>query len=80
MQIRHESSRKEVAQMNTEELRENFLIETLFAPNQLAWVYSHYDRVLTGGAMPVNSTVTLETHDALKANYFWNVASWVSSM
>ena len=70
MQIRHESSRKETAQMNTEELRENFLIETLFTPNQIEWVYSHYDRVLTGGAMPLESTITLQTHDALKANYF----------
>ena len=70
MQIRHESSRKEVAQMNTEELRENFLIETLFAPDQITWVYSHYDRVLAGGVMPVQSAVTLETHDALKANFF----------
>lgn len=70
MQIRHESSRKEVAQMNTEELRENFLIETLFMPNEIEWVYSHYDRVLTGGVMPVQSVVSLETHDALKANFF----------
>ena len=70
MQIRHESSRKEVAQMSTEELRENFLIETLFTPNQIQWVYSHYDRVLSGGAMPVEATLTLETNDALKANYF----------
>lgn len=70
MQIRHESSRKETAQMNTEVLRENFLIETLFTPNQIEWVYSHYDRVLTGGAMPLERTITLQTHDALKAAYF----------
>ncbi|MFN8349607.1 MAG: 5-dehydro-4-deoxy-D-glucuronate isomerase [Spirosomataceae bacterium] len=70
MQIRHEVSRKETAQMNTEELRENFLIETLFVPNRIEWVYSHYDRVLTGGAMPVGKPVTLETYEALKADFF----------
>lgn len=70
MHIRHESSRKETAQMTTEELREHFLIETLFTPDRIHWVYSHYDRVLTGGAMPLEGPITLETHDALKANHF----------
>ena len=70
MQIRHESSRKEAAQMNTEELRQNFLIETLFLPNRITWVYSHYDRVVTGGAMPSEGPILLETHEALKADYF----------
>ncbi|WP_028667545.1 5-dehydro-4-deoxy-D-glucuronate isomerase [Runella zeae] len=70
MQIRHESSRKETAQMNTEELRENFLIESLFVSNKIEWVYTHYDRVLAGGAMPTTTSVSLDTHDALKAEYF----------
>ena len=49
MQIRFESSRKEVSQMDTATLRENFLIENIFQNDQINFVYTHYDRVMIGG-------------------------------
>lgn len=70
MQIRFESSRKEVSQMNTEALRENFLIENIFENGKIHFVYSHYDRVMIGGAIPTDTPIRLETYDALKADYF----------
>jgi 4-deoxy-L-threo-5-hexosulose-uronate ketol-isomerase len=33
-------------------------------------LYTHYDRVIIGGVMPVQKTITLPTQDALKADYF----------
>jgi 4-deoxy-L-threo-5-hexosulose-uronate ketol-isomerase len=70
MQIRFESSRREVSQMNTAALRENFLIENIFEDGKIHFVYSHYDRVMIGGAVPTNAPIRLESYDALKADYF----------
>lgn len=70
MEVRFESSRKETAGMNTAELRRNFLVEQLMVDDQLKLVYSHYDRVIIGGAKPRNSSLTLETHPGLRADYF----------
>ncbi len=70
MEIRHACSRKETASMNTKELRENYLIETLFKENQVELVYSHYDRMVTGGVMPQEEVVELPNTEGLKANYF----------
>jgi 4-deoxy-L-threo-5-hexosulose-uronate ketol-isomerase len=70
MEVRFQNSAKETAQMNTSELRSNFLIENLMADDKLSLVYSHYDRVIVGGAKPVSKTLSLETQDELKADYF----------
>lgn len=70
MQSRYESSPKELAGMNTESLRANFLIEKLFEANQVSLTYTHYDRVITGGVMPVGEAVSLPNYDALKSEYF----------
>jgi 4-deoxy-L-threo-5-hexosulose-uronate ketol-isomerase len=50
--------------------RNELLIEKLFVTDQLVFVYSHYDRFITGGVMPIQQTVTLDAPDQLKANYF----------
>ena len=42
------------AAMGTDELRHNFLIEDLFAPGRISLTYTHYDRLIVGGAMPVD--------------------------
>lgn len=60
----------EVKQMNTEALRKNFLIETVFKANEISLTLSHYDRYIAGGVMPVNQKIDLSNPDDLKANYF----------
>lgn len=70
MEVRFQQSPKETSQMNTQELRSNFLIESLMQDDKLNLVYSHYDRVIIGGAKPVNEVLKLETHSELKADYF----------
>ncbi len=62
----------EVKNMDTEALRANFLIEKVFVPNSINWVYSHYDRYMAGGAMPINETLELLPIEALQkeAKYF----------
>jgi len=56
--------------LDTNGLRENFLIETVFADDEIQLVYSHYDRYIAGGAKPVSKPLQLDTIDALKAPYF----------
>jgi 4-deoxy-L-threo-5-hexosulose-uronate ketol-isomerase len=70
MEVRFENSKKEVSRMTTQELRESFLVEELMQADKTTLVYSHYDRVIVGGVKPVNSAVTLETNEELKAEYF----------
>lgn len=48
------------ATMNTDELREHFLIEELFTLGGVNWTYSHYDRLAIGGAMPGVTALALE--------------------
>ncbi|HEY9256478.1 5-dehydro-4-deoxy-D-glucuronate isomerase [Chitinophaga sp.] len=67
---RYASSPAEVKQMDTAQLRQAFLITNIFEADQITWTHSHYDRYLTGGAMPVKGPVTLVSIDLLKANYF----------
>ncbi|GAB4030222.1 5-dehydro-4-deoxy-D-glucuronate isomerase [Spirosoma jeollabukense] len=67
---RYANSPNEVKGMDTAQLRQNFLIETLFVADQFHWVLSFFDRYLTGGVMPVDGPVTLPTPDQLKAEYF----------
>jgi 4-deoxy-L-threo-5-hexosulose-uronate ketol-isomerase len=70
MQIRFESSRKEVAKMDTRTLRDNFLVENIFVDGEIRFIYSHYDRVIIGGVIPTNGPVSLPVYDSLKADFF----------
>ena len=67
---RHATSPREAQAMDTAQLRQHFLIERLFLPDQTRWTLSFFDRYLTGGAMPVAAPLTLDTPDNLKAAYF----------
>ena len=70
MEIRFQSSPHEVKGMNTQQLRENFLVQHLMQANQIQLVYSHFDRVIVGGAMPVSNPVLLPNEAELRADYF----------
>ncbi|RUW32957.1 MULTISPECIES: 5-dehydro-4-deoxy-D-glucuronate isomerase [unclassified Mesorhizobium] len=48
------------AAMGTDELRHNFHIEGLFQPDLVRLTYTHYDRMIVGGAVPVDSVLPLE--------------------
>lgn len=70
MEIRHTCSPREASTMNTESLRNEFLIKELFKDNSIEWVYSHYDRVMIGGAKPIHSTIELKTLPPLRSQSF----------
>lgn len=70
MENRHTVSKREVASMNTQELRDNFLVTDLFVPGEIRLVHSHQDRVVLGGVSPVDGPLTLEAPAELRAEYF----------
>jgi len=70
METRFQNSPKETSQMDTQQLRANFLIEGLMQSGQIKLVYSHYDRMITGGAVPGAAALSLPNEGELKANFF----------
>ena len=60
----------DVKHYDTERLRSAFLMEKVMAPDEINLTYTLYDRLIYGGAMPVNKTLVLETFDELKAEQF----------
>jgi 4-deoxy-L-threo-5-hexosulose-uronate ketol-isomerase len=56
--------------MNTEELRETFLLEGMFEPGEIEFAYVDLDRTVIGSAVPVGEPLTLETEPELRSEYF----------
>lgn len=48
------------AAMGTDELRHHFLIPDLFKPGLVSLTYTHYDRMIVGGALPADGPLALE--------------------
>ena len=69
-EIRYGAHPEDVRTYQTARLRRDFLIENLFVDNEVNMVYSMYDRMIVGGAKPVDEVLTIEAIDPLKAKYF----------
>ena len=70
IEIRSASNPKDVKNYTTERLREEFHIAKLFTKDNIRMVYSHIDRIITAGIMPVYSELKLEAGKELAADYF----------
>jgi 4-deoxy-L-threo-5-hexosulose-uronate ketol-isomerase len=71
MDVRQASNAKDVKHYTTDRLREAFHITGLFTADNIKMVYSHIDRIITAGAMPVKKELRLEAgRDVLGADYF----------
>ena len=70
MEIRFAVGPEETKQFDTQKLIDNFLVKDLMVNDELKLVYTHYDRVIIGGVVPVNKTLTLPNHPELRADYF----------
>lgn len=69
-EVRYAAHPADAKGYDTERLRRDFLIERVFAADEVNMVYSMYDRMIVGGAMPVAETLRLEAIDPLKAPFF----------
>lgn len=54
MDIRYSTGKEPFSRMNTEEIRKEFLIQNIFEADDVSAVYSHVDRIVTLGCMPVS--------------------------
>lgn len=70
MEVRTAASPRDVKHYDTKRLREEFLIQGLFAADEIKLVYSHIDRIITGAATPVKEELELTAGEELRAAYF----------
>lgn len=70
MEIRFAAHPEDFKHYTTERLRADFLMERLFVKGEQNLVYSHYDRVLTGGVVPLAAPIALANPEKLRADYF----------
>lgn len=69
MDIRYSCNQRDFKRYTTEETRNEFLIENLFQPDTVRPVYSHVDRMVTIGIMPVNEVVSIDKGIDVWANF-----------
>ena len=70
IEVRYAAHPDDVKNWNTERLRKEHLVSSLFAGNEVNMLYSLYDRMVAGGARPVGEALKLEPVDEVKAAYF----------
>ena len=69
MDIRYSCNQRDFKRYTTQETRDEFLITDLYRPDEVVSVYSHVDRMVTFGCMPVNETVSLDKGLDVWANF-----------
>ena len=69
MDIRYSTGPNDVKRYTTEELRKEFLIQDLYKPDEVTAVYSHVDRMVTLGCMPVSEKVSIDKGIDVWANF-----------
>ena len=69
-EVRYASSPEDAKRYDTAELRRRYLIENVFSADEVNMTYTMHDRMIAGGAMPVNETLELKPIDILRADYF----------
>ena len=70
MEVRYLADRIRFHRMTTRELRDSFLLETLFNENAVDLVYTDLDRAIVGSASPTRAALELTAADELRASYF----------
>ena len=69
MDIRYSCNQKDFKRYTTEETRNEFLITGLYKADEVVAVYSHVDRMVMLGCMPVNETVSIDKGIDVWANF-----------
>ena len=69
MDIRYSCNQRDFKRYTTEETRDEFLITGLYKADEVVSVYSHVDRMVTLGCMPVNEVVSIDKGLDVWANF-----------
>jgi len=70
MDIRYANHPEDAKKYTTQEVRQHYLIDTLFTEDQICLTYSHVDRIMVGGIMPVKKSLTLEAGKEMGVDFF----------
>ena len=70
LSIRYNNHPEDSKNYDTKTLRERYLIDTIFEKDELNFTYSHHDRIIAGGIMPVTKTLSLPVTKDLGTSYF----------
>ena len=70
MNIRYANHPNDSKKYTTEELRKHYLVEEIFSKDNICLTYSHVDRIIFGGAMPVNETLKLTAGKEMGVDFF----------
>lgn len=69
MDIRYSVNQRDFCRYTTQDTRDEFLIKDLYLPDLIVAVYSHVDRMVTLGCMPVNESVPINKGIDIWANF-----------
>ena len=69
MDIRYSANQKDFKRYTTDEIRQEFLIQNLYKADEVVAVYSHVDRMVTLGCMPVHESVSIDKGIDVWANF-----------
>ncbi len=70
LDIRYSNHPADAKKYDTAEQRKHFLVESVFSKDEIMLTYSHQDRVVFGGAMPVAKKLSLEAGKDFGTTYF----------
>ncbi|MEN8127816.1 MAG: 5-dehydro-4-deoxy-D-glucuronate isomerase [Planctomycetota bacterium] len=70
MKVQYSPDPVRFCRMATQEVRDSFLVESLFKPDTIEMIYVDVDRVIIGSAVPAQKTLSLTSADELRAEYF----------
>lgn len=70
MEIRYAIHPEHMKSLDTGEIRNHFLVEKLFEKGEATMVYSHIDRIITGGVCPAGEPLELTVTKELGVDYF----------
>jgi len=69
-EVRYPSHQDDAKHYDTATLRKHYLVENIMVPDEINMVYSMFDRIIAGGAVPVQEDLVLKAPDILRADYF----------
>lgn len=70
LETRYSNHPNDSKNYTTDQLREAYLISEVFKKDTISFTYSHYDRIIAGGVMPVEKVLELEASNELGVDFF----------
>jgi 4-deoxy-L-threo-5-hexosulose-uronate ketol-isomerase len=68
--IRYNNHPEDSKSYDTNKLRSRYLIESVFEADEISLTYSHHDRIIAGGVLPVKQTLELPVTKDLGTDFF----------